>query len=164
MNEKITKENKRLILQLAQEIPKETEKIIQKLREDNSSSRSLRLTIEQRILAKNGFKLWFEKLIEYEFLFNDESYRATPEYELFNYSRFALSSFTKSMFVCMRCGEIVPVNDQLVIQDNIRMHKCNDGDLGHGDRTSWLNLYATFVINPILKRCLLILNEIMENK
>lgn len=159
-------ENKYLLVELnelTQKIPKETEKIIDEMR-DSQKTQSYRLTIEQRNLAKNKARFWFNKLIEYENSFDDDNYKINPEYSVFEYSRYSLSSYTKSMFMCMRCGEIVPVNDKLVVKDNIRMHQCKDGELGYGDRTSWINLYATFVVNPILKKCLLILHEIMENE
>lgn len=162
--------NKIKILSL--EIPKTTKKTIEIIRNEISSNEirdqhykkprsTIRLTNEQRNLARDGFKSFFLTMIEYENKFKNASFVLNPEYSIFINSRLALESYTKSMYVCFRCGEIESISN-LVKDKGILKHECFDEELGNGDRTSWLYIYATFVRNKSLKEAMTYLDELME--
>lgn len=137
---------------------------IRDLRGDPSKTKkrkTIRLTTEQHQLAADSFKSFFEVMIAYLKFYSvvaGKGAKVSPLYNIFVYGKLALESYTRSMFTCFDCGEIIPIKD-LVVKNRIAYHPCEEGILGRGNRTSWLYIYATFVKNQKLKEALFELNN-----
>lgn len=153
----IPKETKEAILTIREQFPTDVER---KKRRQTEGTNKLRLTQEEKKLAERGFLNHFNKLAEYEKWAGNSS-MVRPEFKLFLAVHEALDSYTRSMFACLRCGFIVPVPSLDKINGTL-MHKCLDGLYGDGIRSSWLNLYATFIKNESYKKAILLLDERME--
>lgn len=160
--ENIPDETIRLEKQMRDEI---TNSEIRKQRGNKWSRRStIRLTSEQKDIAKQKFKAFFERMIDYDYFFKTNIGKhptISPYYDVFTYARLALESYTRSMYTCFRCGEIVSVN-VLKTKDRIAYHQCDDGEAGYGSRTSWLYIYATYVDNKYMIEAMGHLNTILN--
>ena len=170
--EKIPNETNLLIEKIKDEIK---ENHIRKYRGEEKNHKLFRLTGEQHELARQGFKSFFDRLNDFTIFY--EEYIGvgsvlSPLYDVFYNVKIALESYTRSMFCCLRCGEIVPVSKlQVTDQTNnnklrwstsrIAYHRCEDEEFGSGNRSSWLAIYATFVRNEYLKEAFNILDMIM---
>lgn len=160
--EKIPKATSKAEKQIRIEIAEST---VRGLRGEKKRIRSTtRLTSEQQDIARKRFRSFWERMKDYDTFFEEnigKGGKISPYYDAFTYTRLALESYTRSMFSCFRCGEITSVSN-LKVKNRIAYHQCDDDEMGHGNRTSWLYLYATFVRNKYYKKAFDLLNQILN--
>ena len=146
-------------------IPSGTVEAERLMREDYSNSKSIRLTLEQQDIARKKFQAFLEKMVAYrEFYENEIGTGAvvSPYYDAFTYTRLALDSYTRSMYACFTCGEIIPVT-KLKTENRVAYHECAEGEVDYGNRTSWICIYATFVRNEYYTLAFTLLDKILNH-